>query len=72
MPNDDACIIRCSAQTSQTSVLIENSDVHFLNDKDSCYNTGSSSIGWVEQLWWILKINEHFRPPVGAVSNRTE
>ena len=24
------------------------------------------------QLWWILKINEHFRPPVGAVKNRTE
>ncbi len=23
-------------------------------------------------LWWMLKINEHFRPPVGAVFNRTE
>ena len=22
-------------------------------------------------LWWMLKINEHFRPPVGAVFNRT-
>ena len=24
------------------------------------------------ELWWILKINKHFRPPVGAVSTRTE
>ena len=32
----------------------------------NCATTNSSA------LWWILKINRHFRLPVGAFSNRTE
>ena len=26
----------------------------------------------VYELWWMLKINQHFRPPVGAGEKRTE
>ena len=25
-----------------------------------------------QKLWWMLKTDEHFRPPVGAVFPRTE
>ena len=51
MPNDDARIICGGATPIQAEVLIANGDVHFLNDKGSCYNTESSNVGWVEQLW---------------------
>ena len=50
MPNDDACIIGCSAETSQAGVLIANGDVPFLDDNGSYDNTESSSVVWVKQL----------------------
>ena len=41
MPNDDTCIICCSAEMFQMRVLIADSDVQFLDDGVSHYNTGS-------------------------------
>ena len=43
MPNDDACIIYCDAETFQTHVLMMNNNVHFLNDGDCHYSIGKKT-----------------------------